>query len=249
MQVTDQVELDGFEEELSRYIVGIDLGTTNCAVAYLDATKETAAIQYFPVQQWVDFGTVEARELLPSFLYQPLASEIEALQGAGEADAFDTHVVGSLARDRGLQLPGRQVSSAKSWLCHAGVDRRGQILPWHNDEGVEKLSPVEASSRYLAQIRWAWDQAFKSHPLADQDIVLTLPASFDQVARQLTIEAAAAAGLERILPIEEPQAAFYAWLYRHRRTWEQTVAPGQTILVCDIGGGTTDFTLSLHQGG
>lgn len=238
--------VDGFEEQQSRYVVGIDLGTTNCAVAYYDTEKKdtekkNSKITAFPVEQWVDFGTSEQRDLLPSFLYQMLPSESKSLEKA-KGDSGD-HVVGCLARDRGLQMPGRQVSSAKSWLCHAGVDRRGEILPWQGDDGVEKLSPVQASAMYLAQIREAWNRTFRAHPLSEQDIVLTLPASFDQVARQLTIEAAAEAGLKKILPIEEPQAAFYAWLSRHREAWDSKVKPGQTILVCDIGGGTTDFTL------
>jgi hypothetical protein len=226
---------DGFEQKLSRYIVGIDLGTTNCAVAFVDSERPNVGIHIFPVEQWTDFGTSEKRDLLPSFHYQPLAEESESL-GTGS-------VVGILARDRGLQLPGRQIGSAKSWLCHASVDRQSAILPWQSDDGVEKLSPVEASSRYLTQIQHAWDAAHKAHPLSEQDIVLTLPASFDQVARQLTIEAAKLAGLPRVLPIEEPQAAFYAWLARHQASWESQIQAGQTILVCDIGGGTTDFTL------
>ncbi len=226
---------DGFEQLPSRYVVGIDLGTTNCAVAYVDTQQATAPIHVFPVEQWVDFGTSEKRNLLPSFHYQPLAAEAQSLA--------DSPVVGTLARDRGLQLPGRQIASAKSWLSHAGVDRQSPILPWQSDEGVEKLSPVAASASYLAQIKQAWDAAFRSHPLEEQDVVLTLPASFDQVARQLTIEAAKQAGLARVLPIEEPQAAFYAWLSRHSAQWESLVQVGQTILVCDIGGGTTDFTL------
>ncbi len=235
-------ELDGFEQSLSRYIVGIDLGTTNCAVAFIDSQSKTqGTIENFLIEQWIDFGSSQRRELLPSFLYQPLAEELQALQDARPTDS--PRIVGCLARDRGLQLPGRQLSSAKSWLCHAGVDRHSAILPWQNDEGVDKISPVEASAEILSQIRRAWDREHRSQPLAEQDIVLTLPASFDQVARQLTIEAAAAAGLKRILPIEEPQAAFYAWLARHAETWEEQVSVGQSILVCDIGGGTTDFTL------
>ena len=233
---------DAFEEVLSRYIVGIDLGTTNCAVAFSDTqAAEPHRIETFWVEQWVDFGASQRRELLPSFLYQPLAEETQSL--GSSAAAARTRIVGSLARDRGLQLPGRQVASAKSWLCHDGVDRRSPILPWQNDEAVENISPVMASSEILEHIRLAWDRAHPGYPLAEQDIVLTLPASFDQVARQLTIEAAAAAGLKAILPIEEPQAAFYAWLAGHPDNWEQQVAAGQTILVCDIGGGTTDFTL------
>lgn len=238
--MSDRLLNNGFDQELSRYIVGIDLGTTNCAVAYIDTERIADGIQLFPIEQWVDIDLRERRELLPSFLYQPLAEEAAALQQHGERAP---RVAGALARDRGQQLPGRQVASAKSWLCHDGVDRRAPILPWQHDAGVEKISPVDASAAYLAHIRNSWDRVHQRHPLTDQDIVLTLPASFDQVARQLTIEAAAAAEMPRILPIEEPQAAFYAWLARRADDWEQHVHAGQTILVCDIGGGTTDFTL------
>lgn len=227
---------DGFEQRLSRYIVGIDLGTTNCAVGYVDTTEADGKIRCFRVKQWVDLGVQEPRELLPSFHYQPLPEELGGLRQAKA-------VVGLYARQRGAQLPGRQIVSAKSWLCHAGVDRTSPILPWQSDSGVAKFSPVAASSAYLTRIREAWDLEFPEWPLAEQDIVLTLPASFDQVARQLTIAAASLAGLNRVMPIEEPQAAFYAWLARHTADWESKVAAGQTILVCDIGGGTTDFTL------
>jgi len=232
---------DAFEEVPSRYIVGIDLGTTNCAVSYLDTetskgSSGQAAIKPLPITQWVDFGTFEKRDLLPSFWYEPLKEEQKTLEDS-------KNIVGCLARDRGLQMPGRQIASAKSWLCHDGVDRDSPILPWQGNDEVEKLSPVDASASYLTQIRKSWDRSFPKFPLAEQDIVLTLPASFDQVARQLTIEAAARAGLKRILPIEEPQAAFYAWLARHSSDWEERIKEGETILVCDIGGGTTDFTL------
>lgn len=227
---------DGFQQQLSRYVVGIDLGTTNSAVGFIDTAQASAQIQCFLLRQWVDLGVEEARELLPSFHYQPLPEELGKLRQA-------KWVVGVFARDRGAQLPGRLISSAKSWLCHAAVDRSSSILPWQNDADVEKFSPVAASSAYLSQIREAWDKTFPDFPLADQDVVLTLPASFDQVARQLTIEAAKQAGLNRIVPIEEPQAAFYAWLARHESQWESKVSCGQTILVLDIGGGTTDFTL------
>lgn len=232
---------DGFVQEEARYIVGIDLGTTNCAVSFVDTSKPSPTIEIFPIEQWVDFPVRERRDLLPSFLYQPLESEVDALHSKGNCQA--DHIVGELARDRGLVQPGRQIQSAKSWLCHGGVDRRAKILPWQHDENVQKLSPVDASAACLSEIRSAWDAGFKQHPLADQEIILTLPASFDQVARQLTIEAAAQAGLKRILPIEEPQAAFYAWLAQHDADWESKVEAGQSILVCDIGGGTTDFTL------
>ncbi|MEZ6153350.1 MAG: Hsp70 family protein [Pirellulaceae bacterium] len=242
---------DGFEQTLSRYVVGIDLGTTNCAVAYIDTTQAsstvaassatTIAIENFPLEQWVDLGASARRELLPSFLYQPQAEELTSLS-LGNATS-PQRIAGVLARERGMQLPGRQIASSKSWLCHDGVDRRAPILPWQNEDDVEKISPVSASAELLAHMVRVWDRAHPSQPLAQQDIVITLPASFDQVARQLTIEAAAEAGLHRILPIEEPQAACYAWLARQAGNWEQQLAPGQTILVCDIGGGTTDFTL------
>ena len=244
---------DAFEQQISRYIVGIDLGTTNTAVAFVDTEAARPKVESFRNEQWVDFGTREARELLPSFHYQATAPESASFANAEAAGHLAaTSIVGSLARDRGLQLPGRQISSAKSWLCHEGVNRRAPILPWQCDDDVEKLSPVEASSRYLSHIRKCWDQAHRNQPLDEQDVVLTLPASFDQVARQLTVEAAAMAGLPRVLLIEEPQAAFYAWLNLHHDGWEEIVKAGQTILVCDIGGGTTDFTLirvrAAHEG-
>ncbi len=242
----------------SRYIVGIDLGTTNCAVAFVDTAPRAgddlssasagARVQTFLIDQWVDFGVHQRCEWLPSFHYQPTAEEAKSLVAESTGyNAVDPDgamgIVGVLARQRGLQVPGRQVASAKSWLCHAGVDRTAAILPWQGDDDVQRLSPVEASACYLRQIRRSWDHAHPDEPLDQQDIVLTLPASFDQVARQLTIEAAALAGLRRVVPIEEPQAAFYAWLARHGVDWEKLVQANQTILVCDIGGGTTDFTL------
>ncbi len=234
--------LDAFEGTLSRYIVGIDLGTTNSAVAYVDTQgKDKHAVRPFPISQWVDFASREPRDVLPSFHYEPTSEEADALSKI--AGTRVEHVVGTLARDGGARQPGRQIASAKSWLCHDGVDRSAPLLPWHSDPGVTKISPVTSSARTLAHIRQAWDAAHPEHPLAEQDVVLTLPASFDEVARQLTIEAAKAAGLPRVLLVEEPQAAFYWWLHRHQSQWEQIVSVGQTILVCDIGGGTTDFTL------
>ncbi len=238
---------DAFETKVSRYIVGIDLGTTNSAVAFVDThdgssnDPHTYRVQTFAVPQWVDFTSREAREVLPSFHYEPTESESQAMSSIAGTKVH--HVVGTLAREAGARQPGRHISSAKSWLCHDGVDRQAPLLPWHSDTGVTKLSPVETSARVLEHIRQEWDKRFTESPLAEQDVVLTLPASFDEVARQLTIEAARMAGLPRILLIEEPQAAFYWWLHRHSQQWEDVVSVGQTILVCDIGGGTTDFTL------
>jgi molecular chaperone DnaK (HSP70) len=151
--------------------------------------------------------------------------------------------VGVFARDHGRTLPGRMIESAKSWLCHNGVDRKAALLPWHGAADVERSSPVEATARYLRHMKDAWDASHHDHPMAEQDIVLTIPASFDEVARELTVAAARMAGLPRIVLLEEPQAAFYSWVDAHRDDWDQIVSPGQTILVCDIGGGTSDFSL------
>ncbi len=243
------------ENTPSRYVVGFDLGTTNSAVTYVDTTEEPWQVRVFAVPQLVAAGQVEARETVPSFHYQPGPGELPpaALRlpwtavGAARDPEYRVpqppHVVGFFARDHGAVVPGRLISSAKSWLCHSGVDRTAELLPWHGAADVQRLSPVEVSSRYLAHVRAAWDARFPQQPLAQQDFVLTLPASFDEVARELTIKAAALAGLPRVVLIEEPQAAFYAWIDAHRDRWDQLVQPGQKILVCDIGGGTSDFTL------
>src|SRR5690606_36211893 len=157
-------------------------------------------------------------------------------------DPDRTYVVGAYAREQGARSRSRLVASAKSWLSHAGVDRREAILPWGAPEEVEKVSPVGASARYLAHLREAWDHLHPDLPLAEQDLVLTVPASFDAVARELTVEAARAAGLERLTLLEEPQAALYAWVAAHP-DWRKRLSVGDLILVCDIGGGTTDFSL------
>jgi len=228
----------------SRYVVGIDLGTTNSAVTYVDTNESPWRIQTFSVPQLVAPGQVEARETLPSFHYQPASGEFaaRALRCPWHT-AEPSATVGIFARDHGAVTPGRLINSAKSWLCHTGVDRTAALLPWHGASDVQRLSPVEVSTRYLEHISDAWNARFPREPLCQQDIVLTLPASFDEVARELTIRAAAQAGLPRIVLIEEPQAAFYAWINAHANDWEQLVSPGQKILVCDIGGGTSDFTL------
>ncbi len=246
------------ENAASRYVVGFDLGTTNSAVTYVDTTEEPWHVRVFAVPQLVAAGQVEARETLPSFHYQPGPGKLPpaalrlpwTASGAPGTPGRDEprHVVGFFARDHGAVVPGRLISSAKSWLCHSGVDRTAELLPWHGAADVQRLSPVEVSSRYLAHVRAAWDARFPQHPLAEQDFVLTLPASFDEVARELTIKAAALAGLPRVVLIEEPQAAFYAWIDAHRDGWDQLVQPGQKILVCDIGGGTSDFTLIRVRG-
>ena len=231
-------------EKPSRYTVGIDLGTTNSAVGYVDTAEKLWTDRTFEIPQLVAPGEIEARETLPSFHYETAPGELPADSLALPWGAKDRKfAVGFFARDHGVSMPGRLIASAKSWLCHSGVDRTAELLPWHGAPDVERLSPVEASSRYLAHISEAWDFRFPEHPLAEQDVVLTLPASFDEVARELTVKAAKLAGLPRVVLIEEPQAAFYAWIHDQGDQWDHLVQPGLKILVCDIGGGTSDFTL------
>lgn len=239
-----RVSMESDVEAGPRYVVGIDLGTTNCAAAFVDCSHDPWRVETFFTPQWVDWGQVERRPTLPSFHYEwsgQHGDEVPA--GLPWEDEPSEYVVGALARDAGMRNPGRRIASAKSWLSHDGVDRSADLLPWHGDSDVARLSPVVVSSRYLAHIRAAWDHAHPEHPLDRQDVIITLPASFDEVARELTVAAAKRAGLPRVFLIEEPQAAFYAWIDRHRDDWHTRARAGQMILVCDIGGGTSDFTL------
>lgn len=228
----------------ARYVVGIDLGTTNSAVTYVDTEERPWEVRLLSIPQLVTSHQIEARDTLPSFHLQvPTQNASDGALRLPWSTADTESCVGVMARDEGISSPGRQISSAKSWLCHSGVDRTAKLLPWQGSPDVEQLSPVDVSARYLAHVRDAWQAKFKQCPLAEQDIVITLPASFDEVARELTVQAAAEAGLSNVVLIEEPQAAFYAWVYKHRTNWQELVAEGDTILVCDIGGGTSDFTL------
>jgi len=226
-----------------RYIVGIDLGTTNSAAAYVELTDSTRQVHSLPLAQLVREATIAARPALPSFLY--IAGKHDLAPGALHlpwAEQRD-YAVGEFAREQGARVPGHMVSSAKSWLCHGGVDREAPILPWGGAEDVAKISPVEASARYLQHIREAWAQRFPRDPLERQDVILTVPASFDEVARELTVAAAKRAGLERVVLLEEPQAAFYAWVHRHEASWESDLGDARLAVVIDVGGGTTDFSL------
>ncbi|MYN07670.1 Hsp70 family protein [Pseudoduganella aquatica] len=231
---------------MKQYLVSIDLGTTNTVLAYSEPGSE--AVQLFAIEQLVAPGEVGTAALLPSLRYHPAEGELAAgeLQlpwrlpdVAGVAEVAG----GQLARKLGAQVPGRLVASAKSWLSHPGVDRMAAILPWGAEDDVAKVSPVAASASYLAHVRAAWNQRFPKHAFEQQQIVLTIPASFDEGARALTLEAARMAGLPKLRLLEEPQAAFYDWLYRHRATLEQELAHTRLVLVCDVGGGTTDFSL------
>lgn len=231
----------------ARYVVGIDLGTTNCALSYAEPGLEEPAVISFGVLQLVEAGTTEERPTLPSFYFQPTEHDFEdgalALPWA-EGDAG--FCVGALARDHGAKRPRRLVSSSKSWLCHGGVDRRAAILPWDTeDEPVDKLSPIAVARTFLEHLRAAWDHSElgQEAPLNAQEIYLTVPASFDAVARELTVEAAAEAGLGEVVLLEEPLAAFYAWLHSMGDAWRDELTVGDKVLVCDVGGGTTDFSL------
>jgi hypothetical protein len=240
----------------ARYSVGIDLGTTNSAMACADLTGEDA-IEILAIPQLVNAGEVSDGSLLPSFLY--VAGEFDfpadSLRLPWPDDAARQWVVGELARKRGSENPSRLVASAKSWLSYAGASRTSPILPWGAPEEVPKLSPVAASARYLHHLRQAWDRRFAARlpalALDRQDVLITVPASFDEEARELTLRAAAEAGLARVTLLEEPQAACYAWIDSAGEPWRRTLRVGDLLLVCDIGGGTTDFSLILvgeHDG-
>lgn len=233
-----------------KYIIGIDLGTTHCVVAYTEADPvddREPEIRAFPIPQIVGPGEVKAQTLLPSFIFLPGPHDVPRgsldLPWNGETN----FAVGEFARKRGAEIPNRLVSSAKSWLSYSGVDRTDPILPWDSPPESRRLSPVEASTLFLEHLRDGWSHVMASDDpdcrFEEQDIYLTVPASFDAVARELTVKAAAAAGLENVTLIEEPQAAFYAWLEAEKDQWRKKVHVGESILVCDLGGGTTDFSL------
>jgi molecular chaperone DnaK (HSP70) len=226
----------------AKFSIGIDLGTTNTALAYSPIEGEKVTIEAENISQVVSAGNVEAKPLLPSFLYVP-GPELPEGSAALPWDKARSFIVGEFARAQGALVPARLISSAKSWLCHSGLDRRSQVLPWESPEDVPKLSPLESSARYLSHLRESWDQAHPDAPLAAQEIVLTVPASFDAIARELTVEAAKMAGLSNLHLLEEPQAALYCWLESNGEKWRKQVSVGDVILVVDVGGGTTDFSL------
>ncbi|UIF87551.1 Hsp70 family protein [Cupriavidus sp. UYPR2.512] len=230
----------------ARYAIGIDLGTTHSAVSYVDLAAsdgEKTSQRVLPITQLTAPGAIEDLDLLPSFLYLPHASELAPGDLALPWNAERDFAVGELARSRGAATPIRLVSSAKSWLCHPGVDRRSPVLPNDAPPEVTRVSPLEASVRYLTHLREAWDQAHPEAPFGEQDVTVTIPASFDPAARELTAEAAAAAGYARMTLLEEPQAALYSWIQKSGGQWRKQVKVGDIILVVDVGGGTTDLSL------
>ncbi len=226
----------------AQYVIGIDLGTTNSVLAFARSGAEPPEVTVMEVPQLVNPGEVREQALLPSCLYLPGPADFAGASLTLPWGAEPGFVVGALARKRGAESAGRLVASAKSWLAHAGVDRTAALLPERAPEGVRKLSPVEASRRYLEHLRGAWDYRMTGAPFAEQRVLVTVPASFDATARELTLQAAEQAGYGEVTLLEEPQAAFYAWIERHP-DWRERVNAGDLILVVDIGGGTTDFTL------
>lgn len=247
-------EVEPTDEFQYRYVIGIDLGTTNSAVSYADLTTTNNQISLFSVPQVVSLGEVGERPLLPSFLYFPGPYEIRPEYIRLPWNENPEYVVGEFAREQGKLVPDRLISSVKSWLCHAKVDRKAPILPWGvSESNIRRVSPVEASAIYLEHIRNAWNYTFvgnrESSFFEEQSVVLTVPASFDEVARELTVEAARMARIPRLILLEEPLAAFYSWIYRHRDEWNTIMHPGEIILVCDVGGGTTDFTIIIVKEG
>ncbi len=242
-----------------RFVVGIDLGTTNSSVSFVDLLESGArrpVIRKFPIHQLTGPGEFAPLSVLPSFLYIPgeydIADQDRAAPWTIDQRTRDDHnFAGAFARDHGAKVPARLVSSAKSWLCNKQVDTRARILPWGAGDEVSKVSPVHASAAYLKHLRKAWNVSMgddEESYLERQMVIVTIPASFDEVARDLTLDAARLAGLHDVILLEEPLAAFYSWLIRHEKNWPDHVAPNQLILVCDVGGGTTDFTLiSLRE--
>ena len=224
-----------------KYILGIDLGTTNSVVAYTPMDGDSVDVHLLEIPQLVDDSTIENRTSLASFCYLSPEAKPELSVPWSDQRSF---CVGEFARRRSADHPERTISAAKSWLSYGRVDRRSPILPWESPDAIDKISPVGAAQRYLEHLVAAWSEAFPDAPIADQDVVLTVPASFDAVARELTREAALAAGLPSdLVLLEEPLAAFYCWLSDSGDAWRKSLQVGDRLLVCDVGGGTTDLTL------
>ena len=228
------------------YIIGIDLGTTNCTMSYTSLSDNknqlSPTIEQIAITQALEAQNLGTSLSLPSFIYYPLDEELKAKAGMTPWNE-NAYTVGTYARDRGAELPTRLIASAKSWLCYSGIDRREKNLPLEEEEKERQMSPLEACSTMLAHLQEAWNVAMPQAPFSEQVILITVPASFDPSARQLVQEAAELANYPEIILLEEPQAAFYAWLYAHAEGWRQQLKVGDSILVIDIGGGTTDFSL------
>ncbi|ELB2935815.1 Hsp70 family protein [Vibrio alginolyticus] len=230
-------------QQTPKFSVGIDLGTTHCVMSFVDTHDEDARVEVMPIPQLTAPGTVETRSQLGSFLYQPHEHEMNPQSRVLPWSSEPKALVGAIARNLGSKTPIRLVASAKSWLCHAGVNRRDAFLPAGSPEEVEKVSPLRATELYLEHLKDAWDHANPNHSLADQDVTITVPASFDPAARDLTAEAARNVGFVHLTLLEEPQAALYNWIDNSDDKWRDEVEVGDIVLVVDIGGGTTDLSL------
>ncbi|EPN4986747.1 Hsp70 family protein [Vibrio alginolyticus] len=230
-------------QQTPKFSVGIDLGTTHCVMSFVDTHNEDARVEVMPIPQLTAPGTVETRSQLGSFLYQPHEHEMNPQSRVLPWSSEPKALVGAIARNLGSKTPIRLVASAKSWLCHAGVNRRDAFLPAGSPEEVEKVSPLRATELYLEHLKDAWNHANPNHNLADQDVTITVPASFDPAARDLTAEAARNVGFVHLTLLEEPQAALYNWIDNSDDKWRDEVEVGDIVLVVDIGGGTTDLSL------
>jgi molecular chaperone DnaK (HSP70) len=220
----------------ARFAVGIDLGTTNSVVAYCQLSEEKANVHLVPIPQFVAPGQIETFPSLPSFIYLPTSEQWASGVWRLEGEPYQNLVIGAYARQVSAEQPDRTIAAAKSWLCHNRVDRRSPLLPWNTTEPVEKLSPVDASKFLLIHLVDAWKKHHPDAPLQEQTVVLTVPASFDMAARELTREAAIEAGLpENFILLEEPQAALYHWLQSKGEQWRRAVKKGDVIFVCDVG--------------
>ncbi|MEF1250844.1 Hsp70 family protein [Vibrio owensii] len=230
-------------QQTPKFSVGIDLGTTHCVMSFVDTHNEDARVEVMPIPQLTAPGTVETRSQLGSFLYQPHEHEMNPQSRVLPWSSEPKALVGAIARNLGSKTPIRLVASAKSWLCHAGVNRRDAFLPAGSPEEVEKVSPLRATELYLEHLKDAWNHTNPNHNLADQDVTITVPASFDPAARDLTAEAARNVGFVHLTLLEEPQAALYNWIDNSDDKWRDEVEVGDILLVVDIGGGTTDLSL------
>jgi molecular chaperone DnaK (HSP70) len=228
-----------------RYSVGIDLGTTHCVLSYVDLQSDAENLEHhiLAIPQLTRAGNVEEKNQLPSFVYQAHEAELGQGQTALPWSEDNKSIVGTMARNLGSKTPIRVIASAKSWLGHSGIDRHSAFLPLNSPDEVEKISPITASKNYLQHLNCAWDQAFPDAPLIEQDVTITVPASFDPGARELTADAANQVGFKHLTLLEEPQAAVYSWLKNNEDSWREQVSVGDVILVIDIGGGTTDLSL------
>jgi hypothetical protein len=226
----------------AKYCIGIDLGTTNSVLAFAPAQESEALIAVLPIPQLTAPGTVERRLSLPSFLFRSLPSQDASLDVPGIRSPFG--IVGEYARRVASEQPDRVVAAAKSWLCHSAVDRTSPLLPYESEVADLQISPLDATTAYLMHLVDAWHLQFSDAPIHEQHVALTVPASFDLDARELTKQAAIAAGLpESFVFLEEPQAALYNWIHAQGDNWRKQLKQSDTLLVCDVGGGTTDLTL------